>query len=101
MVITNLKTFYALILLAVMGLASCTPTKYVDISDDARFSAFIGNNISTKIETEALGVTFGSMRDQKIDFVYIVPEPNFSGPEVLSRKRVVAKSSFKVMGVLP
>ena len=99
MSITNLKTFYALILLALLALASCTPTKYVDISDDVRFSAFIGKNISTKIETEALGVTFGSRRDQKIDYVYIVPEPNFSGPEVLSRTNVAAGSMFKITGV--
>ncbi|WP_166838295.1 hypothetical protein [Rheinheimera pleomorphica] len=97
--IAKFKTFHALFLLSLLTLASCTPTKYVDISDYVRFSAFIGKNISTKIETEALGVTFGSIRDQKIDYVYIVPEPNFSGPEVLSRTNVAAGSMFKITGV--
>ncbi|MEO3677894.1 hypothetical protein ABGI61_02580 [Rheinheimera sp. FR7-31] len=97
--IAKFKTFHALLLLSLLTLASCTPTKYVDISDDIRFSAFIGKNISTKIETEALGVTFGSIRDQKIDYVYIVPEPNFSGPEVLSRTNVAASSMFKITGI--
>lgn len=53
----------------------------------------------TRIDTECLGVTLGSLREKKIDYYYIYPEPNFSGPEVISRTNIPAGSRFKITGV--
>ncbi len=88
--------FISILLLA---LTACTPQKYRDYSKDEKFHHLIGDSISTLVETEALGVTFGSSKNKKIDYIYIMPKPNFSGPEVLSRNSVVVNSIFKIVGV--
>lgn len=94
-----MKNYLIIFIISVCVLVSCMPQKYSDYSEDEIFIHFIGKYIVTSIEAEAVGVTFGSIRDQKIDYVFIVPEPNFSGPEVLSRTKFFAGSRFKVIGV--
>lgn len=84
---------------AVLLLSACSPKMYVDYSEEDKFHGFIGGSIVTLTETDALGVTFGSLREKKVDYVLIMPKPNFSGPEVVFRNPVISNTRFEITGV--
>ncbi len=87
------------ILCTIFVLSACSPEKYKEYSDEDKFQHLIGLHVRTLIDVEALGVTFGSLRSKQVDYVFIVPKPNFSGPEVVFRNGVPSNSRFKIIGV--
>ncbi len=72
---------------------------YSNYSNEKQFNKYIGQTINTLIETEALGVTFGSLRGGNVDYVFVMPKPNFSGPEVVFREPISSNTSFEILGV--
>ena len=94
-----MKNYFTLFIFSIFILVSCSPIDHSDYSNDSRFSSLIGKSLVTRIETDSLGVTLGSLREKKIDYYYIYPKPNFSGPEVISRTIIPAGTRFKITGV--
>ena len=87
------------VLCIIFLLSACSPDKYKKYSEEDKFQHLIGSHIKAVVELEALGVTFGSLRNKVVDYVFIVPKPNFSGPEVVFRNKIPQNSKFKIIGV--
>jgi hypothetical protein len=86
-------------LFSILMLSACSPTMYTNYSDEKQFNDYIGRYVYTLIETDALGVTFGFLREKKVDYVFVMPKPNFSGPEVVFREKITPNTPFEIIGV--
>jgi hypothetical protein len=81
-------------------LVGCSPVKYSDVSSDQKFKNLIGVEITTRKELLAFGVTFDANYKKNVDYVFILPIPGISGPEVVFKEVVAKGSTLKVEGVL-
>jgi hypothetical protein len=89
-----------MIIFILLLLAGCYPVKYLDVSKEEVFQDFVGMEMETKEELLALGVTFDANYKQNVDYVYIMPKPGISGPEVVFKYTVPAGTKFRISGVL-
>ncbi len=81
-------------------LLGCSPKDYQNVSHDDRYKLLIGAEFKTKVELLGIGVTFDANYKQHVDYVFITPEPGFTGPEVIFIKRIPKGIKFRVVGVL-
>lgn len=91
--------YYLLIaILCSLFLPSCFDVKMVDSSSDPIYSAVIGQQFQLKEELLALGIS--STNSPPADYVVLVPGVGFSGPEVVSRKKLKQGTVIQVIKVL-
>ena len=54
----------------------------------------------TANEVYATGVTFDQNYKKRIDYIFLVPLPGFTGPEVVFRKLLPKGQKLRILGIL-
>jgi|GEM_PF-2507047 len=94
----NLK---ALIVISLIFLLSgCLITEWEDVSADSEFKSIIGIELKTKVGFTIHGVTMESNYENILHHYSLMKSPGFSGPEVLSKEKVLIGTSFKLIKVI-
>lgn len=93
------KSRCSMLFLIVLFLAGCHPVKYVDVSKEEEFQGLIGIELKTKKELLALGITFDTNYRGGVDYVFVLPEPGISGPEVVFKEVIPKGTDFRITGV--
>ncbi|WP_156812176.1 hypothetical protein [Idiomarina xiamenensis] len=89
----NMK--YLLILLLLINLTSCSTEEYKESLDSERF---YGKEITLKSDIIAHGITLSTNYSGDVDYVVLMPEPGFNGPEVKFRKLIRSGVDFIITG---
>ena len=87
------------VLLWILLLFGCEPSKYIDVSDQKEFEKIIGAEYITLDDLKVIGVTFDANYKKVVDYVYLVEKPGFSGPEVVFSEILGKGARLKVDGV--
>jgi hypothetical protein len=85
---------------SVFLLQGCVSQKYKDVSDEEQYKALLGMEFKSKIELLGIGITFDANYNQEVDYIFIMPKPGVTGPEVVFKKRLAKGVNFKLVGVL-
>src|SRR5690606_26485617 len=93
------KSRCSMLLLTVLILSGCYPVKYIDVSKEEEFQGLIGIELKTKKDLLALGVTFDANYRGGVDYVFVLPEPGISGPEVVFKQIIPKGTDFRITGV--
>lgn len=96
---TRWRRIVALGLLSV-ALSSCGQIPLEDVSSHAEYKGVVGARFRTKVDLLLIGVTADQNYKKQIDYFVLVPEPGFSGPEVVRKEKLAKGSSFRIAQVL-
>jgi hypothetical protein len=80
-------------------LASCGGTKLEDVSDKSPYMMAIGKSVTTLTPMLAIGVTTNPNYRDPMDYIVLVEEPGFGGPEVIERRLVPKGATFGIVAV--
>ena len=78
-------TRVALLTIILTLLLGCWFSRFEDVSDDPRYSSYIGRTYQSVAESLLIAVTMERDYAPILDHYVIAPLPGFTGPEVLSR----------------
>jgi hypothetical protein len=92
-------TCYAIGAVIFVLIAGCVG-KFEDVTSRPQFSTTIGSSFETRSDLLAIGVSMEQNYGSTVDIVYLVPEPGFGGPEVLTREKITLGSKVTVTGAL-
>ena len=76
------KIKFNLILALSLMLGACGQ---IDVSTESKYKVAIGQKFKTKSDLLAIGVTADKNYKKNVDYIVLVSEPGFSGPEVIFR----------------
>jgi len=98
----NLKQRVSIVcfFISILLLSGCGPKKYIDVSGEKQYETLLGVEFKTKKELLALGVTFDANYASVVDYVFIMPKPGISGPQVVFNEKVPKGMRLKIIGVL-
>ena len=91
---------FNLVLALSFTLGACGQVDMVDVSKDSKYKLAIGKQYRTKSDLLAIGVTADINYKKKVDYIVLVSEPGFSGPEVIFRDYFSKGKIIKVVKVL-
>src|SRR5688572_21937421 len=83
-----------------MTLSACGQVPLADVSAEPEYKQTIGARFKSKQTLLLIGVTGDQNYKKQIDYYVLVPEPGFSGPEVVRKEKMAKGASLKVTRVL-
>lgn len=86
--------------LASFFMVSCVQTEMRDSSGDPKFRHIVGQTFRIKRDLLVIGVTAEKNYARQLDYLVLVPEPGFSGPEVVTKGRLGSDAVIRVDRVL-
>ena len=86
-------------LLATCLLAGCYMVSYEDVSNDPKYSMYVGTEYRTTSDMTVYRVSMDRNYGPSPSIYKIVQPPGFDGPEVISRTRFPAGSTLKILTI--
>ncbi|MDH5444767.1 MAG: hypothetical protein OEY52_04370 [Gammaproteobacteria bacterium] len=76
------------------------PIPHLDVSNHAQYAPIVGKRFRTQHELMAIGYTIDRNYKKKVDYIFLVKPPGFSGPEVVAKGMLPKDSILEVTAIL-